>query len=350
MYKFDAHYLVQINMEYKIQDILDKFSVLQEDLEEHIKQNGIKVAKNGSLSQKSYQTLLDLFSGQEISVKSKENNKKNLGHNIDINQKVAFESKDKRISIFHNDAILFLKNLPTSSVDLIITDPAYSGMNQMLKLGRGKIIGKYAEAGQEGAKWFEEFHDTEENYEAFLKECYRVLKNNRHIYIMFDSYSLLSLAPIARKIFDIKNVLCWDKANIGLGHYYRRRHEFILFASKGKRPLNSKNIPDVWKIKRVVASAYPTQKPTEVFELMLLASANEDYIVCDPFMGSGSSAIAAIKMNCKFLGCDISQKAITFTKTRVEHYLKTKTDINQKTSLLADDEALSKIFLNGKSK
>jgi len=72
--------------------------------------------------------------------------------------------------------------------------------------------------------------------------------------------------------------------------------------------------------------------------------------VCDPFMGSGSSAIASIKLGCKFIGCDISTKAINFSQKRIDNYLKMETDINQKTSLLSDDEALSKIFLNGKPK
>ena len=298
-------------MNYTIQDVQEELSVVAEDIEKYIRINKIKVARDGSISEKSYQTLLDLFSDQE----SKHN-----GHRIEVKQKPVFESNDHRISLFQDDAISFLKNMPAGSVDVIITDPAYSGMNQRLKLGRGKIIGKYADAGKKGAKWFEEFHDTQENYKTFLKECYRVLRNNRHIYIMFDSYSLLSLAPFARDIFEVKNILCWDKANIGSGHYFRRRHEFILFASKGKRPLNSKSIPDVWKIKRVTDSQYPTQKPTEVFALMLKGSAEKDYVVCDPFLGSGSSAIAAIKSDCKFLGCDISDKSISVSKERVKQF------------------------------
>ena len=43
---------------------------------------------------------------------------------------------------------------------------------------------------------------------------------------------------------------------------------------------------------------------------MLKGSAEKDFVVCDPFLGSGSSAIAAIKSECKFLGCDISDKSI----------------------------------------
>ena len=255
-----------------------------------------------------------------------------------------FATSDGRIAIFQEDAIGFLKGLPPGSVDLIVTDPAYSGMNQRLKLGSGKIIGRYKEAGQEGARWFEEFHDTEENYTAFLQECYRILRPDRHIYIMFDSYSLLTLAPLVREVFEVKNILCWDKANIGLGHYFRRRHEFILFASKGKRPLNSKNIPDVWKIKRATRTQYPTQKPTELFDLMLKGSASKDFIVCDPFLGSGSSAIAAIRAECRFLGGDISDRSMQYARERIEAYLETGVDKFQKGSYLSDDEAVAKLF------
>lgn len=337
-------------MRYTIQDVQNKLPLVSEDIEKFVKQNNISIGKDGLLSNKAYQAILNFYSEEKNQQKGQKPVYVLNGHKLEVKQKPFFESSDKRITIFQDDAISFLKGLPADSIDIITTDPAYSGMNQRLKLGRGKIIGKYADAGKEGAKWFEEFHDTEENYKTFLQECYRVLKSNRHIYIMFDSYSLLSLAPIAREVFEVKNVICWDKANIGLGHYFRRRHEFILFASKGKKPLNSKNIPDVWKIKRVVSSKYPTQKPTEVFELMLKGSAEKDFVVCDPFLGSGSAAIAAIKSNCKFIGCDISEKAIAFSKERVEGYLECNTDIYQKLSLLGDDEAMTKLFLNGKSK
>jgi len=84
--------------------------------------------------------------------------------------------------------------------------------------------------------------------------------------------------------------------------------------------------------------------------LMLKGSAEKDFVVCDPFVGSGSSAIAAIKSDCKFIGCDTSEKAIFVSKERVKEFLKTKTDLYQKSSLLGDDEAMTKLFLNGKSK
>lgn len=253
--------------------------------------------------------------------------------------KLAYESPDGKIKIYREDALSLLSQLPSNSVDLIITDPAYSGMNQHLQLGRGKIIGKYSEKG-DGGKWFEEFHDTEENYTAFLQECYRVLKQNRHIYIMFDSYSMLSLAPLVRQVFDVKNVLVWDKQHIGLGHYFRRRHEFIVFASKGKRPLNLKSIPDVWRIKRVTRLKYPTQKPSELFETMLIASAEKGFVVCDPFLGSGSSAIASIKRGCSFIGGDLAQSAIETAVNRIRCYLQDSVDVLQPYPLVEDEQML----------
>lgn len=295
------------------QDIISKIveqlpeTVCEEDVVEYIKSNNISLNGNGS----GVQAVLNFFqSGVYIDAKP-------------VGEKISFETEDGRVKIYQQDVLTFLKSLPKSSVDLIITDPAYSGMNQRLKLGKGKIIGKYKDKG-DGAKWFDEFHDTEENYNAFLAECFRVLKPNRHIYIMFDSYSLLSLAPMLRKTFEVKNILVWDKQHIGLGHYFRRRHEFIVFASKGKRPLNAKNIPDVWRIKRVTSIKYPTQKPTEVFEMMLASSAEKDFVVCDPFLGSGSSAIASIKQSCKFIGCDIASTSIETSTNRIKWYLENK--------------------------
>src|SRR5256885_1905771 len=208
----------------------------------------------------------------------------------------------------------FLNSLADESVDLIVTDPAYSGMNQHLNFGRGRIVGDYQNGRTD--KWFDEFHDNPKHYRQFLIECHRVLRSNRHAYIMFGSYSLLTLGPIVREVFDVKNIIIWDKMNLGMGHYFRRRHEHIVFASKGKRKLNRRDMPDVWRIKRVHKAEYPTQKPVELFEMMLTASAQPGYVVCDPFVGSGSSALAALKCGCPFVGCDISKKAVEISRRR----------------------------------
>ena len=249
---------------------------------------------------------------------------------------------NKRIEIFKDDVINFLKKLPDESIDLITTDPAYSGMNNKLKLGKGRIVGQYSDKGKKGSKWFDEFEDSKENYMLFLKECKRVLKKDTgHLYIMFDSYSLLTLGQIVREYFDVKNLITWDKVNMGMGHYYRRRHEYILFATNGNtRKIRNRSFPDVWRFKRIHNAKYPTQKPVEVFQSMIYASAEEDFTVCDPFLGSGSAAIAAIKNKCNFIGCDVSDNSLDVSLERIREYLNTGSDICQKKSAAVDDDKI----------
>ena len=255
--------------------------------------------------------------------------------------KNQYKNNQRTIDIRQDDCLKFLRSLNDNSVDLIVTDPAYSGMNNKLMLGKGRIVGKYGQKGKVDGKWFSEFEDTEENYKKFLSECKRVLRKTGHIYIMFDSFSLLSLGSIVRQYFDVKNLLVWDKVNVGMGHYFRRRHEFILFATNGNNvKIKHRSFPDIWRIKRMHNAKYPTQKPVEVFDIMLSASASPGFTVCDPFLGSGSSAISAIKNNCNFLGCDISPKSFEISSDRVEYFLNKKIDKLQKGSSVSDGEKI----------
>jgi site-specific DNA-methyltransferase (adenine-specific) len=222
--------------------------------------------------------------------------------------------------IRQDDCVRFLRGLADESVDLIVTDPAYSGMNQHMQFGHGRIVGHYRGHNGDG-RWFAEFHDDPDSYRAFLGECHRVLRDGRHIYIMFDSFSLLSLGGVVREVFDVKNVLVWDKVNLGMGHYFRRRHEHVLFATKGRRRLSRRDLPDVWTIKRLARAPYPTQKPVALFERMLAGSAEPGFVVCDPFVGSGSAAIAALRSGCHFVGADIADRAVTMARARCAAYL-----------------------------
>lgn len=241
-----------------------------------------------------------------------------------------------RASLYRLDVIDFLSSLEDSSVDLIVTDPAYSGMNQHLSLGKGRIVGNYSQDKSE--KWFSEFHDTEENYLSFLTQCKRVMKDNSHIFIMFDSYSMISLGPVFRKVFNLKNVLTWDKVSIGMGHYFRRRSEFILFGSKGKKPVTRRDIPDIWKVKRIHNPPYPTQKPVEIFQAMIASSfkKGDSFVACDPFSGSGSSGVATIRQGGTFIGNDISQKSISSISLRIRATLSGSEDPMQPKSALVE--------------
>jgi site-specific DNA-methyltransferase (adenine-specific) len=212
------------------------------------------------------------------------------------------------------DCLDFLASLPDGSVDVITTDPAYSGMNQHMAFGRGRIVGRYAAVDND--RWFTEFRDDPQTFLAFLRECHRVLADGGHIYVMFDSFSLLSLGHLMREVFAVKSLIVWDKVNLGMGHYFRRRHETIVFATKGHRKLSRRDLPDVWSIKRIHRAIYPTQKPVELFSRMLAGSAAPGMTVCDPFVGSGSSAVAALVAGCAMVAADIDGRAVATTRQR----------------------------------
>ncbi|MBU1090140.1 site-specific DNA-methyltransferase [Patescibacteria group bacterium] len=254
--------------------------------------------------------------------------------------KRIFRHGQTKISIEKKDCFSLLESL-NNEIDVIVTDPAYSGMNNKLKLGKGRIVGKYERRGSSEGKWFGEFEDSVENYGRFLAACRDALKDSGHIYIMLDSFSLLSLGGLIREYFDVKNVIVWDKVNMGMGHYFRRKHEFIIFATnKNNRKIKHRSFPDVWRFKRIHNSVYPTQKPVEIFQAMIYASAENGFTVCDPFMGSGSSAVAAIKNKCNFIGGDIAEKAFSISSHRIASYLEMGGDILQKKSANIDGEKI----------
>ena len=62
---------------------------------------------------------------------------------------------------------------------------------------------------------------------------------------------------------------------------------------------------------------YPTQKPKELIKRFVLASSNENDVVADYYLGSGTTAKVCKELNRNFIGCDISEKAIEITKQRL---------------------------------
>ena len=230
---------------------------------------------------------------------------------------------ESTVRLHHADAIELLESLPDASVDLVVTDPAYNGMNRHLALGHGRIVGKYDARG-DGERWFDEFDDSEENYARFLSQVARVLGPDKPAFLMFDAYSMLTLGSIVREHFHVKNVITWDKVAMGMGHHFRRQSEFVLYVTTGRAPLARRDVPDVWRIRRVHKAGYPTQKPIELFEAMIAASigtrASADTTVCDPFLGSGSAAVAALRQGCSFVGGDIAQASLDATQARIDAF------------------------------
>jgi site-specific DNA-methyltransferase (adenine-specific) len=111
--------------------------------------------------------------------------------------------------------------------------------------------------------------------------------------------------------------LVWDKKTIGMGYHYRARYEFVLFFEKGKRRLNDLGIADVITVPRI-HGGYPAEKPTELAEVLINQSSQPGELVADPFMGSGSVGVAALRLGRRFRGNDLNPDAVRVATQRLK--------------------------------
>ena len=222
------------------------------------------------------------------------------------------------IDIKKKDAVEALKELENNSVDLVVTDPAYESLEKHRAVGTTTRL----------KDWFPIFGN--DRLPEFFTECYRVLKPNRHLYVMCDQTTLDIARPLVEAAgFNYHKFLVWNKISIGMGYHWRSTHELVIFASKGKRRLNNLgaadviNIEDTLNIKKIHSShsKYPTEKPVELFERLIANSTSEGELVVDPFMGAGNSGLAAARLGRRYLGIDIEEGACTLARQALKEYV-----------------------------
>src|SRR5687767_10593261 len=210
------------------------------------------------------------------------------------------------------DAVGWLRTLPGESVDLVITDPAYESLEKHRAVGTTTRL-KHSKSSSND--WFNIFPNA--RFGELFAETYRVLKRNTHFYLLCDAETMFVAKPEAEQAgFKFWKPLVWDKRTIGMGYHYRARYEFILFFEKGKRRLNDLGVPDVLTVPRV-RGGYPAEKPPEVAEVLIKQSSAPGDVVADPFMGSGSVGVAALKLGRSFLGNDLNPEAVQITAQRL---------------------------------
>jgi len=213
------------------------------------------------------------------------------------------------------DAVRWLQHQPSESIDLVITDPAYESLEKHRAVGTTTRL-KHSKASSND--WFRIFPNA--RFGELFAEIHRVLRRNTHFYLLCDAETMFVAKPQAEQAgFKFWKPLVWDKRTIGMGYHYRARYEFILFFEKGKKRLNDLGIPDVLSVPRV-HGGYPAEKPVEISEILIGQSSQPGETVADPFMGSGSVGVAALRAGRRFLGNDLNPEAVTLAATRLRAF------------------------------
>lgn len=196
--------------------------------------------------------------------------------------------------------------LPEIKADIVITDPPYgiSYVSSRRKHGKTKML---------------------ENDDAAPVDTVQLMANSINsggcIYLAtrHDVYGLWNNAILCSGL-TAKTPIYWDKGNHTSGDLtgdYGSRVEIFIFAHKGRHQLRGKRHSNLWAIPRDPASDHPTPKPVALMQRMINSSTNNGQIVLDPFMGSGSTGVAAVTMGRNFIGIEIDETYFDIACNRI---------------------------------
>ena len=223
--------------------------------------------------------------------------------------------------ILCGDALSLFKDIPNEVIDCIITDPPYPTISG----GHGGEDSASASARPSGILSKNDgkiFDNNNIDIKNWIPECYRVLKPQSHIYIMTNFLNLEYYMSEIRKVgFDIHNLLIWEKNNATPNRWYMKNCEYIIFARKGDAfPINFCGTKTVLQIDNVKNKTHPTEKPVPLMEIFVNNSTQQDQIVLDPFAGTGSTLLAALKNGRKYLGFEIDEQYYDIALERLNNF------------------------------
>ena len=86
---------------------------------------------------------------------------------------------------------------------------------------------------------------------------------------------------------------------------------------KGRRLINGKRDPNILKFNRTGNKLHPTQKPVDLLEYLISKFSDKNETVLDPFMGSGSTGVAAKNLNRSFIGIELDEEYFKIASDRI---------------------------------
>lgn len=207
------------------------------------------------------------------------------------------------VTIHHGNCLDVLPTLPADSVDLVITDPPYLVGYEGRWDGARRTI-----AGDRDGSWVAP---------AFA-EIYRVMRPDSfavtfygwpHADVFVGTFREVGFRLVSHIVF-VKNV--W-----GLGRFTRGQHEVAYLLAKGRPRIPKHGISDVIEWTREADAFHPNQKPVHALRPLVAAYACAGATVLDPFMGSGSTLIAAKEMGNRAVGIELEERYCRYAEHRL---------------------------------
>lgn len=221
----------------------------------------------------------------------------------------------ENVTLYNADCFEVLPTIPDDSVDMVFTDPPYWTLDRWREVGTTTRLGGNADPKKRSG-WFKTIGP--DAIEKLVKECFRVLKPNRHAFIMCDGQTLRYVLNCAAEYFNYYKPLVWDKVKPGMGYHFRASHEYIVMVDKGKNLIcKDRTLKDIISIPAVSNSIFPTQKPVELAELFVENFTDGGWVVLDPFLGSGTTGIACVNLKRQFIGIELDAEYFSKAESRI---------------------------------
>jgi site-specific DNA-methyltransferase (adenine-specific) len=261
-----------------------------------------------------------------------------------------------RWSLFAGDCLEQLGRLPAESIDLVFADPPYflSNGGFTCQSGRRAPVGKGAWDASAGIEVDHAFT------RAWLEACGRVLKPSGSIWVSGTQHVIFSVGFAMQSLgWRLLNTVTWYKPNASPNlscRYFTHSSELLVWAAP-RRPgklrhvfdyprmkaLNGgKQMRDVWALPRAgeeelsddgqgrvwtstsprgeekALGRHPTQKPVALLRRIVEATSPEDGVVLDPFSGSGTTGVAALRLGRRFVGIERDPEWLGLARARLD--------------------------------
>lgn len=245
--------------------------------------------------------------------------------------------------VVSGDCLEALAGLDKNCVDLIFADPPYNLSNDgfTCQSGRAVSVNKGAWDKSQGVELDFEFHKT------WMAACKRVLKPGGSLWVSGTYHNIYACGFALQTLdFHLLNDICWYKPNASPNlscRVFTASHETLLWARKshkGKHTFNyeamklgkfpkddlkkdGKQMRSVWMIPTTPTSEkrngkHPTQKPLALLDRIITASSNPGDLVVDPFMGSGTTGVAAVRHGRRFIGIEQNSEFLDLAIARLK--------------------------------
>lgn len=247
-----------------------------------------------------------------------------------------FVSERSDFALYHGDVLEVLPRLNLEqSVPLVFADPPYFLSNGGVTCQSGRMV------SVDKGRWdrLESIEQMHEFNHSWLSACRAVLEPNGTIWVSGTRHVIYSAGFTMQELgFKLLNDITWEKPNPPPNlscRYFTHSTETLLWAARERKSRHKFNykamrvengerqMKSVWRLPAPAKAekafgAHPTQKPLALLERIINAASDIGDLVLDPFAGSGTTGIAAIKLGRRFIGIDIGEK---FLELAVKRYL-----------------------------